>query len=156
MARSLGHPVEARALLEDSLTLFREVEDRLGSAWALCYLGGLDGMRWATAPTRGHGLRKALTLFQELGDAEGLVAGLSAFAALSVLSEPSKAACLWGASESLRKRTGLPPAQDARAEYDPQISQARSAVGDDAFTLAWAQGCALTGEQAVAYALEGA
>ena len=153
VARSLGRPAEARALLEDSLALFRKVGDRLGSAWALCHLGGLDAVMGSPtdAWTR---LSESLTLFHELGDAEGLVAGLSAFAVLFVRDVPSKAARLWGASQSVGKSLGLPVQADTLAEYEPQILQARSALGDDAFALAWEQGCAFTGEQAVSYALE--
>jgi tetratricopeptide (TPR) repeat protein len=153
VARSFGNPAEARALFEKSLALFRELEDKLGSAWALCHLGDLVCSMDSCTDARAL-LAESLTLFRELGDMEGLATCLSAFAGLFALSWPGRAVCLWSASQSLRKKIGLPMLQDERAEYEGQISEARSTLGDDAFELAWGQGDALTGEQAAAYALE--
>jgi hypothetical protein len=41
-----------------------------------------------------------------------------------------------------------------RAEYERQIAAARSRLGDSAFAAAWAEGQAMSLEEAVAYAVE--
>jgi hypothetical protein len=46
----------------------------------------------------------------------------------------------------------VPPV--ARHDYDRDVAVARAQLGETAFAAAWAEGRAMTLEQAVAYALE--
>jgi hypothetical protein len=65
-----------------------------------------------------------------------------------------RAAWLCGAAGGLRTAIGapLPPAE--RALYERAVADARAALGDDAFAVAWAHGHALSLERAIAEALE--
>jgi predicted ATPase len=61
---------------------------------------------------------------------------------------------LFAAAEALREILGrdrLPPFQ---TEYDRRVASARAALGDAAFSAAWADGRAMTLEQAIEYALQ--
>lgn len=70
--------------------------------------------------------------------------------------EPERAAWLWGAAEALRQSIGAREAPASRATRERLIAQAREQLGEAAFAAKWAEGRAMTMEQAVAYALESA
>nr|WP_309690226.1 hypothetical protein [Armatimonas sp.] len=62
---------------------------------------------------------------------------------------------LWGAAERLREELGTPLSPSDQQEQDPQVAAARATLNEDAaFDAAWAEGRALTMEQAIALALE--
>jgi hypothetical protein len=68
---------------------------------------------------------------------------------------PERAARLLGAVQALRDAIGAPVPPEYRAAYERTAAAARAALGEEAFTAAWAAGRTLSWEQAVAYALEG-
>ena len=70
--------------------------------------------------------------------------------------EPERAARLWGAAERLRQAIGCRTAPAARATYERAMAVVRAQLGDDAFAAAWAEGQAMTLEQAIAEALDDA
>ena len=64
---------------------------------------------------------------------------------------------LYGAAEALREAIGMPlppPEHYARVKYVQNIESARVNLDEVTFTKTWAEGRAMTMEQAVAYALE--
>ncbi len=66
-----------------------------------------------------------------------------------------RGARLFAAAERLRETLGqvrLPPFQ---ADHDQRVASTRAALGDTAFASAWAEGRAMTLEQAIEYALAG-
>ena len=73
---------------------------------------------------------------------------------LRAQAEVHKAVCLWGAAFALRESLGGQQPSKERERSEQQIGQARSVLGEEAFATAWAEGRALTSEQAVSYALE--
>ena len=64
--------------------------------------------------------------------------------------EPAWAARLWGAAEALREAIGTPLPPVECADYEAAIIAARTSLGENAFTIAWAQGRTMTPEQALA------
>jgi predicted ATPase/transcriptional regulator with XRE-family HTH domain len=80
------------------------------------------------------------------------LASLGSAAALG--EEAERAARLWGAAERLRSALGCRPAPAARATYERAVAAARAQLGEEAFAAVWAEGRAMTLEQAIAYALE--
>jgi non-specific serine/threonine protein kinase len=66
----------------------------------------------------------------------------------------TRAARLLGAADVQQRASGMVPLNIARAVHDETIAAARSGLGEDAYAAAWAEGRAMTLEQAVAYALE--
>jgi hypothetical protein len=68
--------------------------------------------------------------------------------------QSERAARLFGALEAHRETVGAPPVAAERAEYHRSVAGARTALGEEAFAAAWAEGRAMTLEQATAYALD--
>ena len=94
-------------------------------------------------------------MFQEREDKAGLFAALESLA-VAALAQGKKehAARLVGGVEALREALGL-PAPDWWRRPSERIAEAvRAASLEQEFAAAWAQGQAMTLEQAVAFALE--
>jgi DNA-binding CsgD family transcriptional regulator len=62
---------------------------------------------------------------------------------------------LVGAADALRQRMGTIRFALYQADYQAAVSGLRAAMGDDNFEHAWAQGAALSADEAVAYAQRG-
>jgi hypothetical protein len=69
-------------------------------------------------------------------------------------AQPERAAHLFGAAEGLRAAMGAPLPPADRTEHDRSVAAVRSALGEEAFAAAWAEGRALTLEAAITLALE--
>ncbi|HLE26902.1 MAG TPA: tetratricopeptide repeat protein [Anaerolineales bacterium] len=109
---------------------------------------------------------ESISLSQELGQRGGVACNLEALAALAAAHDqmqPSplrfeglrRAARLCGAADALHdlSRFSLSPAE--RVERDRALAAARAALGEEAFAAVYAEGQAMTMEQAVEYALGG-
>jgi len=79
------------------------------------------------------------------------LAGLAGAAVLD--QEPKRAAWLWGAAETLRQSIGAREAPASHATHERLMAAARAHLGEAAFAAAWADGQALTTEQAIVSAL---
>jgi DNA-binding CsgD family transcriptional regulator len=67
----------------------------------------------------------------------------------------AEAARLFGAAEAIRQRTGEVRFKIYQADYEVSVAALRDAMGQDDFDGAWAQGAALSTEEAIAYAQRG-
>jgi DNA-binding CsgD family transcriptional regulator len=65
------------------------------------------------------------------------------------------AARLLGASDALRQRIGVVRFKIYDADYDANVTSLRNSLGETAFDTAWAEGAALSPEEALAYAQRG-
>ncbi|MGH3146477.1 MAG: response regulator transcription factor [Rubrobacter sp.] len=68
---------------------------------------------------------------------------------------PIRAARLWGAAEALREQMGMALSKFdlAASGYELELAAVRSALSEASFEAAWAEGRAMTPEQAIEYAL---
>jgi predicted ATPase/class 3 adenylate cyclase/DNA-binding CsgD family transcriptional regulator len=66
-----------------------------------------------------------------------------------------EAARLFGAAEAIRQRMGLVRLKVWDAGYEASAANVRDALGDSDFDSAWAEGAALSTEEAIAYAQRG-
>jgi DNA-binding CsgD family transcriptional regulator len=66
-----------------------------------------------------------------------------------------EAARLFGATEAIRQRMGAVRFKIYDAEYEASVAALRDAMGDEDFESAWAEGAALSTEEAIAYAQRG-
>jgi DNA-binding CsgD family transcriptional regulator len=73
----------------------------------------------------------------------------------TVGESPREAARLFGAAETIRTNTGTVPFADVRARSSSWVSALRDMLEDKDFDAAWAEGAALSTQQAVAYAQRG-
>jgi tetratricopeptide (TPR) repeat protein len=98
--------------------------------------------------------RRSMALRQEVGDIRGLSQSLADFASLAARQEQwERAARLWGAAEGAcveRERTLPVPVPEG---YKQAVEGARAALGEEAFAAAWAEGRALSLEDAIQLAL---
>ena len=149
VARDRGDTERAGVLLEEGLALCRELGDRRGIAWTLHNLGavahdrGDDGRAAAL-----H--REALGLGYDTADRSIVAACTEALAGVAVArGRAEQAARLLGAAEALREAIGspLPPAR--RADYERDLAAVRAVLDEAAAAAAWAEGRALTPEQAL-------
>ncbi|CAA9434270.1 MAG: hypothetical protein AVDCRST_MAG03-3511 [uncultured Rubrobacteraceae bacterium] len=133
-------PARAAGFYGESLGLYRELEDKRNVALLACRLGGISRIQrdYLRAETL---FKEALLLHRELGDRLGIGQDLEGLAAMRAsLGWSEGAVRLWAAAERLREEIGAPPEDAERALSEPLIAAAREALGEEAFTAAWAAG----------------
>jgi hypothetical protein len=92
---------------------------------------------------------------QELDDKHSIANCLAGLAGiLAILGQPHRAACLFGAAEALRDITGSQIQPADRPDYESNIAVTRAQLDLTTFEMAWAEGRAMTLDQAVEFALE--
>lgn len=148
-------PERAIAMFESSLATFRGLEDPEGVTLSLLCLG-LTELGWGDPERAAILFEERLRLVSKLRDKVGIAYCLLGLAGAAGLEgQPERAARLWGAAEILREEVGLPLSPLGRAHYDYEryLSIARSQLDEEAWTAAWAEGKAMTQEEAIEYAL---
>jgi predicted ATPase len=101
-------------------------------------------------------LVETVKVLKELGDKENAVLCLEPFAYIArELGNPTRAARLFGASETMRKNIGMTRAQLIQDDFDKHTSELVKQLGEEKFNEAWVEGSKMTLEQAVAFAVEG-
>lgn len=149
MALKQGESATARSRVEESLTLYREMEHREGMAEALVMLGKVEAARGDYAFARSL-YNEGLAMAQEIGDKELIASGLEGLAStVAAQGELIWATCLWGTVEALREAIGAPLPPIERADYEQAVATARDHLGVEIFASTWAEGGALTAEQAL-------
>ncbi len=145
-----GEVVRARALAEEQLALSKAMAFWPGIAGALSFLGRL-ALQEGNVATAGGLFEEGLALLREVNDSWSIAVCLQSIgvtvAAQGWLAE---AARLWGAAEGLCAQLRVPQPPTERASVARAATTARAELGEEAFTLAWAEGRAMTPEQAVA------
>ena len=158
VAHDQGNDERATALLEESVTLFREVGDRWGVAVAR---GSCGTVAYAEAGPGQGDTRRALALYaeslvlrRELGDKYGLAECLEGLAGVGVVQRQLEGATqLLGAAAALREASGAPLPPSACARYDHHVSVVRAGLGEAAFAAVWATGKAMPLEQVITTAV---
>jgi predicted ATPase/class 3 adenylate cyclase/DNA-binding CsgD family transcriptional regulator len=150
VALDRGDIAKAGSLAEESVLLWRDMGDRAGTVWSIGLLARVAGSRGDYPAARAL-YEEGLALAKEIGDKQNIASYLEGLAQIVALQgEQLWAARLWGAASALREaiHTPLPPAE--RADYERSVAAARSSLGEKDFVAAWAQGRAMTPEQALA------
>ena len=154
IAAHLGDTGQARARLEECAMLFRQMRDRHFVNVTRSELGHLERRlgHYAEAVTLYH---ESIAGWLELGNRTSLAHELESLAIIAAAEgQPRRAARLFGAADALRQATGSAMTGMERAEYTQAITHARAQMDEPEWQAAWAEGQAMTLEQAVAYALE--
>jgi len=142
----------ARALQEESLAIQRELGDKGSIARSLRSLASvaLAGRDYGRATML---YRESLSLRKEISHKSGIVECFEGLGQVAeAQNEPERAARLLGAAERLRE--GLPsPAPVERREIEQSVAKVRAALSQEEFLSKWAEGRAMTMEQAIEYAL---
>jgi predicted ATPase len=154
--RSQGDYERAAPVYEESLTLNREI----GNTWAV--VTSSVNLAWVALHQGDY--KRAEALFKEsLIPARDLKApyivseNLMALADVAIQAgDAERAARLLGASAGLSETTGYVLNPFDREVFDRYVASARGALDEERFSSAWAEGRAMTFEQAIAYALASA
>jgi predicted ATPase len=153
LMRSEGDYERAAEVYEASLTEARQVGAPLVVASALHRLGQMARLRSDNA--KGAALLvESLKMHQKAGNKPGIAECLAALAGV-VASEGhvDRATRLFGAADALLERIKVPLAPADRAQFDTDLTVARSQVDERAWEMTWAAGRAMSLEKAIEYAL---
>jgi predicted ATPase/Tfp pilus assembly protein PilF len=154
VARDRGDSARARRLYEEGLALLRELNNKWNIPNCLNNLGGIAFEQGDHAQAQLF-YRESLLMLRETGDKEGLAVCLEGLAGVSsVHGQAALAARLYGAAELIREAIGSPRIPVARAEYERMVAATRAQLDQNMFAAAWAEGRAISLEQAVSDALE--
>jgi len=153
IADARGDYPSAHALLEESIAIWRELGYRLNLADALARMGYVihhqgDAARAAAL------YRESLLLQQDCGTRARVAECLEGMAdAAGGRGQVVRAARLFGAAAVQREAIGAPLPPVKRADHESHVASARAALGEQAFATTWAEGNAMTLEEAVRAAL---
>ncbi len=152
LARHPGDLARATALHEEGLAVMREVGDTAYVSYTLCCLGRLTVQKGNYQGAASF-FAESLRLSHEMGFRSNTFECLVGLAGVSNANgQYDRAARLFGAAEELREAfVGQRSPQDWMD--DRRQASTRSGLGDAAFSSAWAEGRAMTLEQAIEYAL---
>jgi len=154
VAREQGDTAGATALSEESVRLSRDRANAVGVASALLARGDAALAQSEVAKAaRLYG--ESLALFQERGASWGIIMCFEQFARVAgAQGQAARAIRLWGAAEKRRERCGLPSLPTHQAELDRAVASVRAQLDEASFAAAWAEGQAMSLDQAISYALE--
>ncbi len=147
-----GDPQTANELIEEAHVLASENGQRWIEGKALLLeaeigRAAVDRDRAETA------LHDALAMMVESQDRPGIADGIEALGGLASTHESwSESARLFGAGQALRDAMGYVRFPRYAKRYEADVASARAGLGDEAFDSAFAEGAALSMEDAVAYA----
>jgi len=152
LARLRGDPGGAHARYLEALAILREIDARPDIARCLAGLARVALDLGSIGQARQH-LAESIRLSHTTGSRIGVARGLEAFAALAAAeNRPEPVVRLTAAASALREAAGFPALAGARVER--YLASARP-LGEPAIARLWAQGLAMSGEEAVALALDG-
>ncbi len=154
LLRLEGDYSQARALSEQALALNRRLDRKGGISHQLENLGRLE-LREGKLDTAEEVFSEALLLLHQVNDKRCAPHALEALAELAMAQgQRERAARLFGCAEAARKAVHNRLLPRERAEYDSKIAAAGAYLDEPAFATAWAEGEAMSLEQAIAYALK--
>ena len=161
-AYAQGHFERAGELLEEGLRLLSPKEDPIQYAEHLAYLSSV-ALEQGDDGRAGVQVMESLRIFRDLGERRSSILALEVSARLAVeqgqRTEQGQGG-LRARSTALRRgrsdprAPGFPDLFVGRGPYERGLAALRAALDDAALRVAWAEGRALTLEQAIAYALE--
>jgi tetratricopeptide (TPR) repeat protein len=143
----------SQALSEEALTLSHAI----GNTWSTAHLFsnlGLAVLQQGDRERAAELFKQGLHLFRELGDIASLTECLEGLALRYAEADPARLIQLFAMADRQRSSIGAPLPSYLRAAYRRYLEAAQCQMSDAAWTASWAEGSAMTLEQAVAYALE--
>nr|HET6904539.1 tetratricopeptide repeat protein [Ktedonobacteraceae bacterium] len=150
LALGQGDIVTARAQVEESVVLYKEMGHRYGTAESLAVLGKVLAAEGDYAAAR-ELYEESLLIAEESGEQWVIAADLVGLGeVVAAQHKLAWAVQLWGAAAALRDALGISISPVEHAEYERVRSSVCVHLGERTFAATWAQGRAMTPEQAVA------
>lgn len=151
-----GDYARARSVYEEGLAVAREIGSNLGIAQALCSLANVSYMQsdYSTARSRYiEGLDfNRVTGFLLKGIVAWSIGGLGAVAA--GIGEAARGTRLLSAASALAGSLNAPPDPEDRIVFERGVASAKAQLSHIDFERAWAEGQAMTLEEAIDHALQ--
>ena len=152
--RQRGNYERAKTLGMESIALAREMEDKWQLAHFVGWVGLLTVFSLDEHDLAERFLKESLTLNREIGSWDYFAYSLEGFAGLAgAKAQGGRAARLWGAAEALRKTISAPLSIEGRQYFERSMVAARAELGEAEWESAFAQGMAMSAEEAADYAL---
>jgi hypothetical protein len=145
----------AHALFEESLAIYRSLDDPWGTIGSLSGLA-LVALEQDDYGTARHLLEETIGLLQRSGHHFRVANSLEIAARLAAAqNRHGSAARMYAAASVVRGAMTVGMFEcEAWPDPAPNIADLRSVLGEREFTDAWSQGKAMTLDQAIAYALD--
>jgi tetratricopeptide (TPR) repeat protein len=148
-----GDAARADSMLQAVVTNIRKWMNTAILRWCLHHLGFVKHLLGDSASASAL-LREALTIQHRELHCLCIVESLERFAWIAADQHcAGRATRLFGAAEALRKWMGAPLPLGDKPLFDSYLEKARAALESGEFNQAWAEGVAMTMEQAVDFAL---
>jgi predicted ATPase/class 3 adenylate cyclase len=149
-----GDDARAQAMCEASVALARRTESKWYLPWPLIILSYVAQHQADYAQASAH-IREALALVREFGHQRGCISCLPAVAGIvGGAGEPDKAIRLLSAAETMLESLHETWGPDQKREFERTLDTVRATVDEMTWETAWAEGAAMTLEQAMAFALD--
>jgi predicted ATPase/DNA-binding CsgD family transcriptional regulator len=153
LAQQAGDHDQATARYQESLALWEELRGTPGIASALHKLGQVSRSTGDLGTARAR-LAESLSLQRELGNRQGIAECLAALAGTAAAAgHPERAARLLAASSALLETIGVPLAPVDQAAFARDRDAVGERLGAAAWERTWAEGLALSADEAIALAL---
>jgi tetratricopeptide (TPR) repeat protein len=144
----------AVAILKDYLDLAESLEDLFTVAWYQFGLGPFQILHCEIEQGSKH-LKKGLSLYCQINNIffiGNCMIGLAG--AANARHQPLEAARFFGAREAIHESIGSKLDSGVQPIYQSLVAQTRALLDESAFASAWAEGRAMTLDEAVEYALK--
>jgi tetratricopeptide (TPR) repeat protein len=148
-----GDTERAAMFLDESTTIARNSQYMPDLARSLITLGRVMRARGDVSQAIAW-LREGLGLYHRLGHKLGIAIGLEGFAGLLSEKDATYAAKLFGVAQAIREAIGAPLPPVDCPHYESDVARTRAQLVEAAFVSAWAEGHAMTMEQAMECAKE--
>ncbi len=152
-----GDEGQATVMFEEGLAVARRIGDR-SSTYISLYNLAQAALSCSDYDEAALLFEEGVTLSEQMRDRANVAYCLEGLAVVAnARGEAERSGRLIGAAEGLHEAVGVPVYlyyEPHRSRYERTVSAVRSQLGEEAFEAAWAEGRAMTLEQAVAYALE--
>jgi non-specific serine/threonine protein kinase len=153
VARGLGNYHAARAFYEESLAIARTIGHKRAIAVLLQNLS-VVALHQNDYQSGEAFAKESLDIGRRLKHRHVIVSAFVAFSGVAIARRQlDRAVRLLGATEAQLGTLGLRLDHPEQVEYDSYVKRARDALDTTAFARTWAEGQAMTLEQAIEYAL---
>jgi tetratricopeptide (TPR) repeat protein len=154
VAGGQGDADTASIYLDEAVSIWKLQENNSAIAESLRHRGRIARQRGDLVAAR-RCFADSLARWQVSKDKHRIALCLEGLAAVATDQGEAERACrLFGAAAALRETSGRPLEPVYRGEYERQVAAVRDTLGEKAFAADWAEGRAMTLEQAAAYALQ--
>jgi hypothetical protein len=153
-ARGMGELDAARSYLQMRIPILPLYKDRADAARFASELAHIERQS-GELDTAQKLYRDTILQWKDLGQRAAVAHQFECFGFIAqAQGQPNRAVRLLGAADRLREAIGAPMTDFERAEYIREITALREQLDEATFAAEWVTGCAMSMDEAVAYAIQ--